>query len=81
MFSLPAQFFNMSFPLHLGITEEEEEEEVQTTSRKISVNRQSEAEKIKRVRVSETVRWFGLRVRNEKWPREGMSIHLQLIIS
>jgi hypothetical protein len=81
MFSLPAQFFNISFPLHLGITEEDEE--VQKTSRKISVNRQSEAEKKKRVCVSETVRWFGLRVRGmkRKWPREGMFIHLQLIIS
>lgn len=44
MFSLSAQFFNRSFPLHLGI---KEEEEVQKTSRKISVNRQSEAEKKK----------------------------------
>jgi len=59
MVSHTAQFFNTSFPLYLGITEEEE---VQKTSRKISVNRQSETEE-KRVRVSEVVRWFGLHVR------------------
>jgi hypothetical protein len=79
-FSLPAQFFNRSFPLYLGITEEDEV--VHKTSRKISVNRQSEAEEknecvFQRLYVG-SVR---MSVDETKWPREGMFIHLQLIIS
>jgi hypothetical protein len=79
MFSLAAQFFNRSFPLHLGITEEAE---VQKTSRKISVNRQSEVEKkndcvFQRLSVGSVC----MSVDETKRPREGMFIHLQLIIS
>ena len=79
MVSLPAQFFNTSFPLHLRISEQDE---VQKTPRTISVNRQSEAEKKKEcVFLRLSVGSVCVSVDETKWPREGMFIHLQLIIS
>jgi hypothetical protein len=66
MFSLPTQFFNRSFPLHLGITEEE----VQKTSRKIPVNMQSQVEKKNKCVFQRlSVGSVRMSVDETKWPR------------